>query len=153
MGRDFLLSDWGQADYIKLCSTYFTSSATDTQNSPKRRRGMTADKIVYVNFNLSYPSIDSLLSDDPASLPPHHPDERVNYDGSFLIPTISKFTTTLYNTAAIFGRGNSSFSPKLPKKRRRRTCGKSVNQRQTACSYEARTCACLVRAGSQTQKF
>ena len=46
---------------------------------------------------------------------PNHPDERINYDGNFLIPTISKLTTTLYNTAAIFGRGNSIFSPKLPK--------------------------------------
>ena len=114
-GRNFLLSDWGQADYIKLCTPYFPSSATDANSCHKRRRGMPAENIGYVNFNMQYPPVDCLLSGDPASLPPHHPDERVNYDGSFLIPTISKFTTTLYDTAAIFCRGNSIFSPKLPK--------------------------------------
>ena len=38
--RDFLLNDWGQAEYIKLCTPYFPSSATDVQNISKRRRGM-----------------------------------------------------------------------------------------------------------------
>ena len=107
--RNFLLSDWGQADYINLCTSYFPSTATDTQSSPKRRKGMAADGIGYVNFNMQYPPFDSLLSEDLTSLPPNHPDERLNYDGSFTIPTISTFTKTLYDTAAIFGRGNSNF--------------------------------------------
>ena len=64
---------------------------------------------------MEYPPFDTLLAEDSASLPPNHSDERINYDGSFLIPTISKFQTTLYNAAAKLGRGNSNFNPKLPK--------------------------------------
>ena len=94
---------------------YLAPTVEHERGANKRRKGNTGAEIGYVNFNMEYPPFDALLAEDSASLQPNHPDERINYDGSFLIPTISKFTTTLYNTAAIFGRGNSNFSPKLPK--------------------------------------
>ena len=90
------------------------------QSANKRRKANTGAEIGFVNFNMEYPSYDTLLSDGAASLQPQHPDERINYDGGFFfkkkkIPTISKFQTTLYNTAATLGRGNSISSPKLAK--------------------------------------
>ena len=135
--RNFLLNDWGASGiYILNYVLHFPATDAQSTSSPpavpprpyltptvehergtnKRRKGNTGAEIGYVSFNMEYPPYDTLLADDVASLQPNHPDERINYDGSFLIPTISRYQTTLYNTAAIFGRGNSNFSPKLCQK-------------------------------------
>ena len=35
--RDFLLNDWGQAEYVKLCASNFP--ADEAQSATKRRKG------------------------------------------------------------------------------------------------------------------
>ena len=96
----------------------FLSAACASQStSPTMTDSTTASNPFFVKSELplQYPPFDSLLSEDFTTLPSNHPDERLNYDGSFTMPTISTFPKTLYDTAAIFDIGNSSFSLKLSK--------------------------------------